>query len=182
MIAKIVWRDRATISRLQVTPDQLGNSFGAVMTGDLTFFQCRPYVRLDASESRNPGTLVGGRPGLPATFGPRDHSTSQPSLAGAGSRGSMHFLDGTTDDLCDGQRIYRQCEALHTHVILPSSMLVQSKRWRDFMETKVQVATYTATLTRELCRICRKAGLNDVAYLLQVAASEASKNQVVKHR
>ena len=50
------------------------------------------------------------------------------------------------------------------------------------METKVQVATYTATLTRELCRICRKAGLNDVAYLLQVAASEASKNQVVKHR
>jgi hypothetical protein len=50
------------------------------------------------------------------------------------------------------------------------------------METKVQVATYTATLTQELCRICRKAGLNDVAYLLQVAASEASKNQVVKHR
>ena len=104
VIAKTYGVDRATISRLQVTPDQLGNSFGAVMTGDLTFFpQCRPYVRLDASESRNPGTLVGGRPGLPATFGPRDHSTSRPSLAGAGSRGSMHFLDGTTDDLCHGQ-------------------------------------------------------------------------------
>jgi hypothetical protein len=47
------------------------------------------------------------------------------------------------------------------------------------MESKIQVAAYTATLTRELYRMCRKAGLNDLAYLLEVAAAEASKDRVV---
>jgi len=42
------------------------------------------------------------------------------------------------------------------------------------MESKIQVAAYTATLTRELYRMCRKAGLNDPAYLLEVAAAEAN--------
>jgi hypothetical protein len=50
------------------------------------------------------------------------------------------------------------------------------------MDSKLQVAAYTATLTRELCRMCRKAGLTDVAYLLEVAAAEASKDQVVRRR
>ena len=48
------------------------------------------------------------------------------------------------------------------------------------MESKIQVAAYTATLTRELCRMCRKAGLNDLAYLLEVASAEASKDRVVR--
>lgn len=43
------------------------------------------------------------------------------------------------------------------------------------MENQIQVADYTATLTRELRRMCRKAGLSDLAYLLEVAAAEASK-------
>jgi hypothetical protein len=30
-------------------------------------------------------------------------------------------------------------------------------------------------LTRELCRMCRKVELDDLAYLLEVAAAEASK-------
>ena len=44
------------------------------------------------------------------------------------------------------------------------------------MENKIQVANYTATLTRELYRMCHKAGLTDLAYLLEVAAEEASKD------
>ena len=48
------------------------------------------------------------------------------------------------------------------------------------MESKTQVAAYTATLTRQLYRMCRKAGLNDLAYLLEVAAAEASKDRVVR--
>jgi hypothetical protein len=48
------------------------------------------------------------------------------------------------------------------------------------MENKIQVAAYTATLTRELYQMCRKAGLNDLAYLLEVAAAEASKDRVVR--
>ena len=48
------------------------------------------------------------------------------------------------------------------------------------MESKIQVAAYTATLTRELYRMCRNAGLNDLAYLLEVAAAEASKDRVVR--
>ena len=47
------------------------------------------------------------------------------------------------------------------------------------MENKIQVANYTATLTRELYRMCRKARLTDLAYLLEVAAAEASKDRPV---
>ena len=47
------------------------------------------------------------------------------------------------------------------------------------MENKIQVATYTVTLTRELYRMCRKAGLTDLAYLLEVAAAEASKHRLI---
>jgi hypothetical protein len=43
------------------------------------------------------------------------------------------------------------------------------------MEYRTQVAHYAATLTRELCRMCRKAELDDLAYLLEVAAAEAAK-------
>ena len=50
------------------------------------------------------------------------------------------------------------------------------------MESKIQVASYTATLTRELYRMCRKAELTDLAYLLEIAAAEASKEQVVTSR
>ena len=48
------------------------------------------------------------------------------------------------------------------------------------MENKIQVANYTATLTRELYRMCHKAGLTDLAYLLEVAAEEASKDRLIK--
>jgi hypothetical protein len=47
------------------------------------------------------------------------------------------------------------------------------------MENKIQVANYTATLTRELYRMCHKAGLTDLAYLLEVAAEEASKDRLI---
>ena len=56
------------------------------------------------------------------------------------------------------------------------------------MESKIQVASYTATLTQELYRMCRKAELTDLAYLLEIAAAEAiaaagaSKGQVVTSR
>jgi hypothetical protein len=43
------------------------------------------------------------------------------------------------------------------------------------MENRTQVAHYAATMTRELCRMCRKAELDDLAYLLEVAAAEAAK-------
>jgi hypothetical protein len=46
------------------------------------------------------------------------------------------------------------------------------------MENKIQVANYTATLTRELYRMCHKAGLTDLAYLLEVAAEAASKDRL----
>jgi hypothetical protein len=43
------------------------------------------------------------------------------------------------------------------------------------MENRTQVAHYAATMTRELCRMCRKVELDDLAYLLEVAAAEAAK-------
>jgi hypothetical protein len=43
------------------------------------------------------------------------------------------------------------------------------------MESRTQVAQYAATMTRELCRMCRKVELDDLAYLLEVAAAEAAK-------
>src|SRR5262249_20646687 len=43
------------------------------------------------------------------------------------------------------------------------------------MESRTHVAHYAATMTRELCRMCRKVELDDLAYLLQVAAAEATK-------
>jgi hypothetical protein len=43
------------------------------------------------------------------------------------------------------------------------------------MENRTQVAHYAATLTKELCRMCRKVELDDLAYLLEVAAAEAAK-------
>jgi hypothetical protein len=46
------------------------------------------------------------------------------------------------------------------------------------MENKTQVAQYAATMTKELCRMCRRVELNDLAYLLEVAAAEASKVRV----
>jgi hypothetical protein len=48
------------------------------------------------------------------------------------------------------------------------------------MENRIQVAHYAATLTRELCRMCRKVELDDLAYLLEVAAAEASKERIAK--
>jgi hypothetical protein len=48
------------------------------------------------------------------------------------------------------------------------------------MENRIQVANYAATLTRELCRMCRKVELDDLAYLLEVAAAEASKELAPK--
>ncbi|MGZ3352475.1 MAG: hypothetical protein ACXWJR_02155 [Xanthobacteraceae bacterium] len=48
------------------------------------------------------------------------------------------------------------------------------------MENRIQVANYAATLTRELCRMCRKVELDDLAYLLEVAAAEASKERATK--
>ena len=43
------------------------------------------------------------------------------------------------------------------------------------MEARTHVAHYAATMTRELCRMCRKVELDDLAYLLEVAAAEATK-------
>jgi hypothetical protein len=43
------------------------------------------------------------------------------------------------------------------------------------MENRTQVAHYAATMTKELCRMCRKVELDDLAYLLEVAAAEAAK-------
>jgi hypothetical protein len=43
------------------------------------------------------------------------------------------------------------------------------------MENRTQVAHYAATLTKELCRMCRKVELDDLAYLLEVAAAEAAR-------
>jgi hypothetical protein len=43
------------------------------------------------------------------------------------------------------------------------------------MEARTHVAHYAATMARELCRMCRKVELDDLAYLLEVAAAEATK-------
>ena len=45
------------------------------------------------------------------------------------------------------------------------------------MENRIQVAHYAATMTRELGRMCRKAELDDLAYLLEVAAAQAVKER-----
>ena len=42
------------------------------------------------------------------------------------------------------------------------------------MEHQTQVAHYAATMTRELGKMCRKVELDDLAYLLEVAAAEAA--------
>src|SRR5262249_37731701 len=39
------------------------------------------------------------------------------------------------------------------------------------MESRTHVAHYAATMTRELCRMCRKVELDDLAYLLEVAGA-----------
>jgi hypothetical protein len=54
-------------------------------------------------------------------------------------------------------------------------MLARAMSWEGTMENPTQVAHYAATLTRELCRMCRKVKLDDLAYLLEVAAAEAAK-------
>ena len=41
------------------------------------------------------------------------------------------------------------------------------------MEHQMHVAHYAASITRELCRMCRQVRLDDLAYLLEVAALEA---------
>jgi len=46
------------------------------------------------------------------------------------------------------------------------------------MENRTQVAQYAATMTKELCRMCRRVELDDLAYLLEVAAAEATKVRV----
>jgi hypothetical protein len=43
------------------------------------------------------------------------------------------------------------------------------------MESKTQVAHYAASMSKELCRMCRQVHLDDLAYLLEIAAAEASK-------
>jgi hypothetical protein len=48
------------------------------------------------------------------------------------------------------------------------------------MENRTQVAHYAATMTRELCRMCRKVELDDLAYLLEVAAAEAANVRALK--
>jgi len=50
------------------------------------------------------------------------------------------------------------------------------------MENRTQVAHYAATMTRELCRMCRKAELDDLAYLLEVAAAEAAKAEAAPEK
>ena len=42
------------------------------------------------------------------------------------------------------------------------------------MESRTHVAHYAATMTRELCRMCRKVELDDLAYLLEVAAAASA--------
>jgi hypothetical protein len=43
------------------------------------------------------------------------------------------------------------------------------------MESRTEVAHYAASMTRELCRMCREVELDDLAYLLEIAAAEAAK-------
>jgi hypothetical protein len=43
------------------------------------------------------------------------------------------------------------------------------------MRNQGEVAHYAAAITKELGRMCREAGLDDLAYLLEVAAAEAGK-------
>jgi hypothetical protein len=50
-----------------------------------------------------------------------------------------------------------------------------SQELEGAMESRTQVAHYAATMTRELCRMCRKVELDDLAYLLEVAAAEAAR-------
>jgi hypothetical protein len=42
------------------------------------------------------------------------------------------------------------------------------------MESRTDVAHYAGTMARELRKMCHQADLNDLAYLFEVAASEAA--------
>jgi hypothetical protein len=43
------------------------------------------------------------------------------------------------------------------------------------MQIQAHVAQYAATMAKELCRMCRQVDLDDLAFLLEVAASEAAR-------
>jgi hypothetical protein len=43
------------------------------------------------------------------------------------------------------------------------------------MERRIAIAHYASSMTRELGRMCREAELDDLAYLLEVAAIEAAR-------
>jgi len=46
---------------------------------------------------------------------------------------------------------------------------------RGPMENRAQIAEYAGTMAKELCALCRREGLNDLANIFEVAASEAAK-------
>jgi hypothetical protein len=43
------------------------------------------------------------------------------------------------------------------------------------MQVRADVAQYAAAMASELCRMCRQVQLDDLAFLLEVAASEAAR-------
>jgi len=43
------------------------------------------------------------------------------------------------------------------------------------MDRRIEIAHYAAAMTRELGRMCREVELDDLAYLLEVAAAEAAR-------
>src|SRR5262249_62337325 len=73
------------------------------------------------------------------------------------------------------QTIRRPCELAHISRDGCRASFGRPVISERIMEARTHVAHYAATMTRELCRMCRKVELDDLAYLLEVAAAEATK-------
>jgi hypothetical protein len=78
-------------------------------------------------------------------------------------------------EFAGAETIRPPCELAHTQLTSLSRILGRPVILEGIMESRTHVAHYAATMTRELCRMCRKVELDDLAYLLEVAAAEATK-------
>jgi hypothetical protein len=77
------------------------------------------------------------------------------------------------------ERIEALCNLLHICGSGSLRIVAASVISEGLMENRIQVAHYAATMTKELCRMCRKVELDDLAYLLEVAAAQAAKERTI---
>src|SRR5712671_4216288 len=106
-------------------------------------------------------------------LGPRHGRARHAGLDPA--QGRRGFCAGAKANRSGRRTINPVCEPVHIGRRRRVSCLGVPNDLEGVMESRTQVAHYAATMTRELCRMCRKVELDDLAYLLEVAAAEAAR-------